>query len=128
MSYRNIRLWVWIAIIIITASIFTFSQIPQIESMGGGGGEGAFQAGEKNRICQTDYLQRVRGILTGPSVDPTDGYLTTPDVLKRINAVANSCEWSENTENEKKYANFKKKLSGDAKNPKLLNELLTAIS
>ena len=111
------------------ASLFTCSKnkntsaAAQIEHMGG-----AAAANEHNRVCQTEYLQSVRGILTGPSVDPTDGYLTTSDVLKRVNGVANACEWNNKTELEKKYADFQKKLSGDTKNPKLLNQLLIAIS
>jgi len=109
------------------ASLFTFSKntsaAAQIEHMGG-----AAAANEHNRVCQTEYLQSIRGILTGPSVDPTDGYLTTSDVLKRVNGVANACEWNNKTEAEKKYADFQKKLSGDTKNPKLLNQLLIAIS
>jgi len=88
------------------------------------GGRG--ELNNKNRICQTEYLQKIQGILMGPSVDSTTGYLSNKDVLSRISAVDNSCEWNNQSEIEKKYAKFKEKLA-NTDNPKQLNELLIAI-
>ena len=121
---KSYRLFFTIAFIVIIASlIFSRTDRIQKESMGGRGGA----LNDENRICQTEYLQKIRAVLMSPSVEPENGYLSNKDVLNRIGAVGNSCEWNNHTEIEKKYAKYKETLA-NTNNPNQLNQLLIAIS
>jgi len=105
-----------------------FSQ-NRFEPMGGGGNDAdgsVINPEEENRKCQTQYLQKIQGILTGPSVDANAGYVSTADVLNQISGVGDSCKWNGKTAVEKKYAAFKTKWA-DNKNPNQLNDMLGSI-
>jgi hypothetical protein len=122
---KSYRLFFTIAFIVIIASlIFSRTDWIQKESMGNRGGA----LNDENRICQTEYLKKILAVLMSPSVDPVNGYLSNKDVLNRIGAVGNSCEWNNNTEIEKKYAKFKETLADTNNPPNQLNKLLIAVS
>jgi len=117
-----------IAIILIIVSLYIFSQFGFREMMGNSDGEyGTVNMEAINRKCQTEYLSAVRDVLTGPTIDPKDGYISNKDVLIRVNAVNNTCRWNINTPIEKQYQKFKKVLS-DNSDTNQINNLLIAIS
>jgi hypothetical protein len=117
-----------IAIILIIVSLYIFSQFGFREMMGNSDGEyGTVNMEAINRKCQTEYLSAVRDVLTGPTIDPKSGYITNKDVLIRVNAVNNTCQWNNNTPIEKQYQKFKKVLS-DNSDTNQINNLLIAIS
>jgi hypothetical protein len=80
-----------------------------------------------NRKCQTEYMASIRKVLTGPTIDPKNGYVSNKDVFNRVNAVKNGCQWNNETPIEEQYAKFKKVLS-DTSDTNQINNLLIAIS
>ena len=126
-SYRII--WIIVLVIIFVVSL-VFSQVyiydyADKENMESNRANLKDEENE-NKLCQIKYYQAIQSILTSPSVDPAEGYLTNKDVLKKINAVENSCKWNNRTDIEKIHVKFNKLLS-DTDNPKQLNQLLLAL-
>ena len=114
---------------IIFVGSLVFSEIyrTQKENMAAGNGDGESETENINKTCQTKYLLSMRSILTSPSVDPKNGYLSDKDILKQINGVENSCQWNSNTDLEKRFDKFRKIL-GNTDNKNQLNDLLASIS
>ena len=129
-SYRII-LAIAIGVIIFYIYIFRNSiqiQKSQIETMG----DNTYDLIDRekiNRECQTAYINSVIVVLTGPSIDPVNGYVSDKDALKMVNAVENKCRWDNKnpTPIEKKYEKFQKVLA-DTSDKNQINNLLIAIS
>ena len=126
MSYRII-LGIVIAIFAFYI-LYIFSHTNQYRSKESYENSGNFIDKEKtNRECQIMYIDLIRGILTGPSINPKIGYVSNKDVFASINAVENTCRWNNKSAIENKYAKFQKILA-DTSDKNQINKLLIAIS
>jgi len=130
MSYRVMFV---IAIVAIMISIYIFRNSIRkslIETLGSRGDDGdgyeRIDREKINRECQIAYFDSVRTVLTGPSVDPKNGYVSDKDALIKVNAVKNTCRWNNKTPIEKKYQKFQTVLS-DSSDENQINHLLMAI-
>jgi len=133
----------YVCIILVIVSLYIFSQFAMRdfsirdfgirEMMGNSDDDGEYgnhsvvNMEAINRKCQTEYLSAVRGVLTGPTIDPKDGYISDKDVLKMVNAVNNNCRWNSITPVELQYDKFKKVLA-DNSDKNQINHLLISIS
>lgn len=132
MSYRIMFV---IAIVAMMISIYIFRNSIRkslIETLGSrrdddGDGYERIDHEKINRECQTAYFDSLRAVLTGPSVDPKNGYVSDKDALTKVNAVGNTCRWNNKTPIEKKYQKFRTVLS-DSSDKNQINHLLMAIS
>lgn len=130
MSYRVMFVVVMFAIIVVIYIFRNSIHKSLIETMGSRGGEDGYETidHEKiNRECQTAYFDSLRAVLTGPSVDPKNGYVSNKDALIKVNAVKNTCQWNNKTPIEKKYQKFQTVLE-DNSDENQINHLLMAIS
>ena len=125
MSYRIILA---IAIGIVIFYIYIFRNIIHkslIETMGDST-YGVIDREKINHDCQTTYINSVIAVLTGPSIDPTNGYVSDKDALKMVNAVNTNCKWNNKPEIEKKYKKFQTTLA-DTSDKNQINNLLIQI-